>query len=240
MRSLSIVIAILMCGQAIFGSNAMGQTAPAEAPFTLLLVTADGGKGGFGAGPNDAILRQWVYQPQTAELAAWRQRVTPKELAATSPIMAENHADVLRRIKALPAIALIESSSGAVWDCVSGPDLPTTERDLAKRLDVYFAATVQSAQQAAANAFTTIDRNTWDSQRQQRLRTANGAPNQLPFNMPLTVPDQFDFNASAAVDAQTQAWGTKLIILVLGAALLVAGSLIASAWIMAEAITDQK
>ncbi len=234
MRCLSTIIALLLCGPAF------GQASTAEPPFTLLLITADGGQGGFGASPSDAIVRQWVYQPQSAEMAAWRQRVTPKELAATSPIMAENHADVLRRIKGLPALALIESSSGAVWDCVSGPDLPASEMELAKRLDVYFAATANAAQQAAANAFTTIDRNAWDSQRQQRLRTAGGPPNQLPFNMPLTVPDQFDFNASAAVDAQTQAWGTKLIILIIGGALLVAFSFIASAWILAEAITDQK
>ncbi len=57
--------------------------------------------------------------------------------------------------------------------------------------------------------------------------------------MPLTVPEQFDFNASAAVDAQTQAWGTKMIILILGGALLVAFSF-SRRLILAEAITDQK
>lgn len=235
------LIAALMFVAASAGAQT--PNVPPERPFTLLLITQDGpdaGVQGFGRNPVDTAMRRMIYSPQTQQMQRWAAWASPKELGAALPITRESHADILRDAKALPALALIDSMSGARWHLMSGDTLPSSEYELARQLDVYFAATMQ----AAANSRPDAVRQMTPTQLLQ-AKTAGGPKPFQPsvgggllnpqINPQINIPDGFDASANlnTSVDEETQRFVMVVVF-------IFAIAVVSAAWILGRALTNKE
>lgn len=238
---LMICLATMTCG----ASLAQGDVAPPERPFTLLLITPGGTQTNM-SDPREQTLRSWIYQPQTEQMRRWATWATPKELAATSPIVREHHSDILRDAQTLPALALVDSMNGSRWLLLSGSSMPRTEYELARQLDVYFAATMEAARATPQNAVQSIPRNQYHSSRSGVMQASGPLPFRplntdgiLPdINLP-AFPDSFDANAQVKVDGETRAWASWIMAAIVFCFVVGCCVFIGVAWLICEAFTNQ-
>ena len=223
---------------------------PPERPFTLLMIYDE-------ANPRAAVpLWEMCARPKSKEMQRWSTWATPKRLTAQSSIVRDHHADILRDATGLPALALVDSAGGGRWHLISGQSIPETEYELARELDVYYAATMDAAKTAALQpgAIQTIRRDQLDNFRRgshpgysdtnfDRPRTQFRRPNRDGlFNPQVNVPDAFNVNVAPNTDElkdDAASWLTIFIVLVVVIVASFCGSHVCHGWLIARGLTDE-
>lgn len=233
MRFFLLSLMLFSAGQALAETESSGPIDTPK-PFTLMVITEYDGNLPANRLPMHRF-EQWAKHPQTTEMARWSALCTLKVHHGVTPIVREHHSDILRASQGLPIIALVDSKGGK-WCQFDGATLPQSEYELARKLDVYYAAVMQAAREAgAAVPLQTVSA----SELEMMTRDDQEAGFNLLPRMPVRPYLNQDPNSGFGLGIETRLSTTTLI--GIGAiALFSCVSLIVAAWIIGEAITDDE
>ena len=181
----------------------------------------------------------WIDRPMTTDWAKWIQRSNVTEMSPGDPRMREHHAYILSRIEQLPALAMLDATGGT-YCVLSGSTQPTSELELARKIDTAVANVQQAARDASETAMIqTVPReslaryqrgpNPWQGPSPTRNSDWNFNANQN--NGGSLFNPQIDVNGGVGIEDQTR---RDMLVLVMA----ICGTALAVAYMVCRAITD--
>ena len=218
-----------------------------DKPFTLMLITQQGG-GETASSPIESAIRQWIYQPSKQPMIGWRSMANVREYAANDPLLKEHHQHLLSKHRTLPVIALVDSRGGD-WCSLSGSQLPGSEYELGRILDIHWSAIAEAAanhdgrvRMMSGNELNTA-RGRLFNWNNRGPNPPNGPspfqpPNDNPFHRPrifdgdglVNIPDHYNADVQTGLDRKTRILvACGIVGFVLCGLLIFAGVIIAAA-----------
>lgn len=189
-------------------------------------------------------LASMLAKPQTQALASWVKQLNVKFVQAGSVMAESKHRDLLTKHASLPIVALVEApgtpGEGAVWWSAAPPSLPLDETQLAGTLTQYYTATIEAKAKATGQK---------EFNRYPGLTDERPAPYQPPrrpsiinptvnVDHNVQVPNSITTSVEAGLRSDTQRGLLIAAAFIALGMVAIAGSIIASAVIRANAETQ--